>query len=155
MTKKQFIATSSVGAIPAIGLIVVLALGMLGSASEFSLATWGLYVTTFIVAFFTFASPVAIVLLIPKDAGVATLPISPPVEPSTDDSIVGDEELIDSSDTDGDFDEYEDESDDYDAGATEVASLDDDDEYEDDGDFQVGDDFEDEFDDFDDDEDFA
>lgn len=138
MTRKQFIATSSfLGFIPAAGLLAVLAFGVAESASNFSLPMWGLYGTTFVAAIFTLASPVAIVLLIPKDAAVETLPPG-----SAKDSIDGEEELIDSSDTDGDFDEYAEEIDDYAPGETEVASLDDDD-------------FDDEFDDFDDDEDFA
>ena len=138
MTRKQFIATSIfLGFIPAGGLLAVLAFGVAGSASDLSLPLWGLYGTTFIAAIFTLASPVAIVLLIPKDAAEATQPPGPAT-----DSIDGEEELIGSSDADDDFDEYEEESDDYDTDAPEVASLDDDG-------------FEDEFDDFDDDDDFA
>ena len=138
MTRKQFIATSIfLGFIPAAGLLAVLAFGVMGSASDFNLARWILYGTTFIGAIFTLASPVAIVLLIPKDTAEATLPPDP-----TKESNDGEEELIGSADADGDFDEYDDESDDYDLDAPEVASLDEDE-------------FEDEFDDFDDDEDFA
>ena len=140
MTRKQFIATSIfLGFIPAGGLLAVLAFGVAGSASDLSLPLWGLYGTTFIAAIFTLASPVAIVLLIPKDGSEAPL--------TTDlakDSLDDEEELIGSSDADSDFDEYEgeDEFDDNDLDAPEVASLDD-----------GG--FEDEFDDFDDDEDFT
>jgi len=138
MTRKQFIATSIfLGFIPAAGLLAVLALGVIGSANDLTPAKWILYGTTFIGAIFTLASPVAIVLLIPKDAAEATQPPGPAT-----DSIDGEEELIGSSDADDDFDEYEEEFDDYDTDAPEVASLDDDG-------------FEDEFDDFDDDDDFA
>jgi hypothetical protein len=171
MTRNQFIATSSfLGFIPAAGLMAVIAFGVAGGASDFNLATWVLYGATFITAILALASPVAVFFAIPKDADVATLPLSP-AEPTTDDSIDGEEEVSGSSDTDGDFEAYDDESDDYDGGATEVANLDGEKEYnpaetevasldsekkyDDDGDFQVGDEFEDEFDDFDDDEDFT
>jgi hypothetical protein len=155
MTRNQFIATSSfLGFIPAAGLMAVIAFGVAGGASDFNLATWVLYGATFITAILALASPVAVFFAIPKDADVATLPLSP-AEPTTDDSIDGEEEVSGSSDTDGDFEAYDDESDDYDGGATEVANLEGEKKYDDDGDFQVGDEFEDEFDDFDDDEDFT
>ena len=174
MTKKQFAATSMLGAIPAAGLIAALAMAALGGA-DFSFAMWGLFGATLLAGIVTLATPVAVFLLIPAEEALAggsgtgcDIDEEHEDEPgeSTSFKLDSDEDTAggeinefaedDELDDDDDFDVQ----DDYNAAETEVATSDElnelsDDDFDDAEDFEIGDDFDDEFDDFDDDEDFV
>jgi hypothetical protein len=148
MNKKQFLASSLIPAVPAVGLIAVIALSVLNGTAGSSAMMWGLLGTTFVLAFGPLVASVAIMFFgagLPEVAAagaVAPPPVAPPApKPVEDDEV---EEPFD----DGEFDDDE-----IEAAGEEY------DDFEDDEDFQSDDDFGDldaEFpDDFDDDEDFV
>ncbi len=171
MTRKQLLATSSLAAIPAIGLMVALIIAVLNGlgGASFSLPMWILFGITLVGAIIAFAMPVAIPFLIPADAKVTkatpdtaeldTLESPDDSESFDDDSDDGVEEFEDDDAVEVAADVSDDFEDDYNAAETEVAGMgdaaDSNDDLDDDNDFEIGDDFDDEFDDFDDDEDFV
>ena len=132
MTKKQMLLTSLLAAIPALGLVAALALAAIGGTAGSGML-WGLFGATLLLSIGALASPVVVFLLIPEGGVAATVSpdeASPEAATPTDSEVDAEElEEADVADDLGDFD--------------------------DDDDFQVGDDADEEFDDFDDDEDFV
>lgn len=130
MTKNQMLLTSLLVAVPAVALIIAIALAALSGAAG-GLMMWGLLGVTFLLSIVASASPVAVFLLIP-DAAEAEAPV----------------DSENSTDADADEDAFEDGEEDTDAAA-DLGDFDDDD------DFQIAENADEEFDDFDDDEDFV
>ena len=148
MSKTQFFATSLIPSIAGIGLIAVIAQSVLAGTAGNSAMMWGLLGTTFVLAFGPLVASVAIMFFgagVPEVAAagaVAPPPAAPPAPMPAED-----EDVKESFDEDGSFDD-----DDLEATSEDY------DDFEDDEDFQDDDfgDLDGEFtDDFDDDEDFV
>ncbi|MEO2032183.1 MAG: hypothetical protein ABGZ35_08860 [Planctomycetaceae bacterium] len=142
MTKKQMLLTSLLTAIPALGLVAAVShLASIGGTAGSGML-WGLFGATLLLSIGALASPVVVFLLIPEGGVAAT--VSPdeasPEAATPTDSEVDAEELEEAA---------------ADAELEEADVADDLGDFDDDDDFQVGDDADEEFDDFDDDEDFV